>query len=50
MNWWKKYGDKVGMGVCSRTATICPMQHPQATPAHISLHVVRKLSIRVGVF
>ena len=39
----KKYGDKVGMGVCSRTTTICPMQHAQATPAYISLHVVYNL-------
>ena len=36
----KKYGDKVVMGVCSRMTTICPMQHAQATPAYISLHVV----------
>ena len=34
---------KVGMGVCSRTTTIFLMQHPQATPAYISLHVVYNL-------
>ena len=33
-------GDKVGMGVCSRMTTICPIQHPQAKPAYISLYVV----------
>ena len=33
-------GDKVGMGVCSRMTTICPIQHPQAKPAYVSLYVV----------
>ena len=38
MNWWKKYGDKVGMWCFQEQPQY--VQHPQATPAHISLHVV----------
>ena len=36
------------MGVCSRTTTICLMQHAQATPAYIFLHVVFGEIVHLG--